>query len=466
MDKQVDDFLQQLDAELAAGQASLQGGNEMDQFVQLVNAEMGASTSHQQGMDEFLQRLDAELAAGQVPLQGGQQMDQFVQLVDAELGASTSQQQPLASTSQQQQQQVGPADPAFDALLQTWNAELEAVEESRKPKSDFDEYLQSIERYLEIDELISSRLALVDERELYALYPAVARSPPRPSTGHYLEQKMLEIGTPEFYTMLWDEDFVTSYDPRFKISMWGFEWLTKGDASNAIRVDKFITDDELHPFFQSLASDYKRMGKDKGHMVPAGDMKKTQKAMAGSFKMSNMCPQEGLYFNRGIWSYLERRVRNHRDNPVYSDVYCLTGSLVLPIEGDDGVRRIQVECIGENDVVVPNFFYKFVLLQRVDGRYELESYKMPNAPIDAKVNTLDDFFVIPELLEREAGHLVFNNIKRDQMVRINDEPTPYDGRSDAVTNNILKFTRAQAAKSCKIKLKTQTPKSRKIKIKQ
>ncbi|KAL1376244.1 hypothetical protein pipiens_020361, partial [Culex pipiens pipiens] len=192
-----------------------------------------------QEMNDFMRLLEAELAASEQVQDRATEMDTLIQVVEAELGADpqSQQEEPKPSTSK---------DPELNMLIQTWETELQSTSETKIKKDDFDEYIQSIERYLEIDEIITNELALVDEAELNALYPLAIASPIRPRSGHYLEPKMLQLRTPEFYKMLWEEDFVTSYDPRFKISMWGFEWLTKGDNSNAVRVDKFITDDEMH----------------------------------------------------------------------------------------------------------------------------------------------------------------------------------------------------------------------------
>jgi len=56
------------------------------------------------------------------------------------------------------------------------------------------------------------------------------------------------------------------------------------------------------------SSDYTRSGYDRGHLAPAEDFDYSKRAMSESFYMSNISPQE-LWFNRGIWFKLEKKVR-------------------------------------------------------------------------------------------------------------------------------------------------------------
>ncbi|KKK52962.1 hypothetical protein LCGC14_3099610, partial [marine sediment metagenome] len=72
-------------------------------------------------------------------------------------------------------------------------------------------------------------------------------------------------------------------------------------------------------------SDYKGSGYDRGHIIPAADMKWSPDAMSASFFMSNMSPQDPS-FNRGIWKKLEEQVREWAVGN--REIYVVTGPVL------------------------------------------------------------------------------------------------------------------------------------------
>ncbi len=83
----------------------------------------------------------------------------------------------------------------------------------------------------------------------------------------------------------------------------------------------------------------------------------SDQAMSESFLLSNMAPQIGIGFNRGIWSALEWRVRKWTE--VRDELYVVTGPIYLPQE---------LETIGPNNVAVPSHFFKVIFDPiRVEG---------------------------------------------------------------------------------------------------
>lgn len=48
----------------------------------------------------------------------------------------------------------------------------------------------------------------------------------------------------------------------------------------------------------------------------------------------------------------------------------------------DGKLYVKYEVIGANRVAVPTHFFKVLIGETTDGKYELESYVMPNQVID------------------------------------------------------------------------------------
>lgn len=81
----------------------------------------------------------------------------------------------------------------------------------------------------------------------------------------------------------------------------------KGQAE---RNDNFMEDAEAPPPASATLDDYRKSGFDRGHQAPAADFKNSQKRMDESFFLTNMAPQIGQCFNRGIWAQLEADVRD------------------------------------------------------------------------------------------------------------------------------------------------------------
>ena len=110
------------------------------------------------------------------------------------------------------------------------------------------------------------------------------------------------------------------------------------------RSDNFRKDPHVSTESATL-SDYKGSGYDRGHIIPAADMKWSPDAMSASFFMSNMSPQDPS-FNRGIWKKLEEQVGKWAlEN---SEIYIVTGPVLT-----DG----PYQTIGVNKVAVPKYYY-------------------------------------------------------------------------------------------------------------
>ena len=95
-------------------------------------------------------------------------------------------------------------------------------------------------------------------------------------------------------------------------------------------------------------ADYAGSGMDRGHLVPAADLKWSVTAMGQSFFLTNICPMHKA-LNEGGWSKLEEKVREWtvRD----SALLVFTGPVVS--EGDSTLTSGRVR--------VPSAYYKVVL---------------------------------------------------------------------------------------------------------
>jgi endonuclease G len=106
--------------------------------------------------------------------------------------------------------------------------------------------------------------------------------------------------------------------------------------------------DYLLSYSYATNNDYKKSGYDKGHMCPADDMSWSSDAMAETFYLSNVCPQDPK-LNRGKWKSLEEKVRSWADKN--DSILVITGPIFTK----------NVGSIGKNKVKIPTKFYKIII---------------------------------------------------------------------------------------------------------
>lgn len=144
--------------------------------------------------------------------------------------------------------------------------------------------------------------------------------------------------------------YTLSYDADYKTPQWvAWELTRKETKGTEERTDKFLPDPDVRGA-KAYTGDYTKSGYDRGHMAPAADMKWSQKAMEESFYLSNICPQNPN-LNRGDWNDLEELSRQWAKK--YGAIYIACG----PIYDNKHPKRI-----GNNQVAVPNAFYKVILI--------------------------------------------------------------------------------------------------------
>jgi len=143
--------------------------------------------------------------------------------------------------------------------------------------------------------------------------------------------------------------FHLSYNEEFEQANWTAYILTREmlEKGQFERRDNFRADTNISTSSASLA-DYRKSGFDRGHLVPAADMKWSEQAMSESFLMSNMSPQVPG-FNRNLWKKLEMKARKWA---IENDsLYIITGPVLTDID----------QFIGKNKVGVPNSYFKLII---------------------------------------------------------------------------------------------------------
>jgi len=196
--------------------------------------------------------------------------------------------------------------------------------------------------------------------------------------------------------------YAVSYNKDTRLPNWVAYELTDIEVNGTCkRNGRFYPDPDVKGK-QADNEDYRNTGWDKGHIAPAGDMKWDDQAMLESCYFTNICPQNHN-LNGGDWRSLEEKCRGYAR--CYGNVYIAAG----PVVGE-----VKNGTIGYNKVVVPDAFYK-VLLVCVDGRYEGIGFYFENVaghkPLSVYAMTIDEievitgidfFFALPDKIEDEV----------------------------------------------------------------
>lgn len=151
-------------------------------------------------------------------------------------------------------------------------------------------------------------------------------------------------------TLICRRSYVVSFNVDTRNPDWVLERISASDLTGPGRRANRFGGDPGARGADATNADYLKSGYDRGHQAPAGDAKFTQQAMDDSFFFTNMAPQIGPGFNRGVWKYLEETVRGWVLCGGRDELYVITG----PIYGQNP------STIGANRVYVPREFYKIV----------------------------------------------------------------------------------------------------------
>lgn len=167
--------------------------------------------------------------------------------------------------------------------------------------------------------------------------------------------------------------YTVSYDEASRIPLWVAYELTREEANDTISRKGNFRQDDKAKVIQADNDDYRGSGWSRGHMAPAGDFKWNDQAMWNTFYYTNCCPQD-TNLNSGSWNVLENKVRKWARE--FGRVYVVTGSII----GKDKNGKI-----GSHEVVVPDAFYKAVLVYTNDSYYGI-AFVMSNSPTTQRLS--------------------------------------------------------------------------------
>lgn len=197
--------------------------------------------------------------------------------------------------------------------------------------------------------------------------------------------------------------FTVYFNPRTHIPNCTVYELTAHEAvaNDVPRDDNFHHDENVKGC--PTLDDYRFSGFDRGHMVPAGDMKWDTQAMSDCFSLANMVPQKKA-LNSGAWNKLEQKVRS----------WAVRDSAIIVITGPIVTEHDTRNTIGESGVVVPSSIYKVVLAHHTSPIRAI-AFIYPNKKaiggLDKHVVSVDDvekatgldfFSVLPDDIEDAA----------------------------------------------------------------
>jgi endonuclease G len=191
--------------------------------------------------------------------------------------------------------------------------------------------------------------------------------------------------------------FMLSYHERFEQAEWVMYKLEKNHLTYDDRKRPYFIED---PKVKSKSADwrnYKNSGFDRGHLCPAGDRRFSEYAYNETFYTSNISPQR-KDFNAGVWNRLEQQVRQWCKK--YGDLYVITG----------GILKEGLEEIGEEDVDVPDAFYKIVFREN-KGKIEALAFLFPHRESS---KPLSNFLVPIDVLETKTEIDFFKNQEKEQ----------------------------------------------------
>lgn len=179
--------------------------------------------------------------------------------------------------------------------------------------------------------------------------------------------------------------------------------LTSGELHGvAERSGEFMPDTSVKGC--PVPTDYVGSGMDRGHLVPAGDLKWSPEAMRQSFLLTNVCPMHKA-LNEGGWAELEEKVREWTARD--SALLVFTGPVVS--EGDS--------TLASGRVTVPSAYYKVIMAPCVRPMRVI-AFIYPNGHSNGR---LGQYAVSIDEVEQRTGLDFFPTLPAEEQQQLESE---------------------------------------------
>ena len=178
-----------------------------------------------------------------------------------------------------------------------------------------------------------------------------------------------------------------------------YELVNKELNGAAERAGEFMQDPDVKGC--PSPQDYVGSGMDRGHLVPAGDLKWNPQAMRQSFLLTNVCPMHKA-LNEGGWAKLEEKVREWTARD--SALLVFTGPVVS--EGDT--------TLASGRVTVPGAYYKVIMAPCVRPMRAI-AFIYPNRHSGGR---LRQYAVSIDEVERHTGLDFFPTLPQKEQQRL------------------------------------------------
>ena len=198
-----------------------------------------------------------------------------------------------------------------------------------------------------------------------------------------------------------------SYLEEHEQAEWVHYKLNFSMLKGQIPREKNYTPDQKVSTGSAKTSDYTNSGFDRGHLVPAADMKMDFTSVKEAAYMSNISPQKPK-FNQGVWKKLEE---NARDLAKKTELYITTGGVL---------SSVDLKKIGKNNLSVPDQFYKIIYDTK---NQKMFAYLMPNKKIDSR----EKYVVTVDSIETLTGIDFYH--------QLDDE---LENKLESIKNNLLR----------------------------
>lgn len=235
-----------------------------------------------------------------------------------------------------------------------------------------------------------------------------------------LGEDNLTLGIPSKADTIVDNSwFAIGYSNKVGGPVWVTYTLTRDEVESKIadRLSCFSIDPAVP---KCIAPDmYDRCSYNRGHLVPAADMRYSEQAMKHTFLMSNVSPQVPK-FNDGVWNRLEEKVRWFAIRE--KKIVVITGPIFEEPDLDVAmwmVTRVPLrknpKTIAHGKIRVPDAFFKVVY--DLTPPCKMIGFIIPNRPSD---RALSDFAVTVDKVELKTGFNFFSKLSESTQDTLED----------------------------------------------